>query len=112
MRADSPARPVLRAGALHADIGRPGNLDHRPQVQAALAEAGLEQFSRPFESGWQPLAGNRLPLFEGFPAGQSPHPVFRDLHATRTQRFAICLRKSGMNSPSINWKADSSPCSR
>ncbi len=82
MGADAAGGPVVGTATLDADVGGAGDLDDGSQGQPALAESALKQVARALEADDESLVGHRFPFLERLPAGQSPHPVFRDFHVT------------------------------
>ena len=80
MSADASGGAMVRATALDADIGRADDLDHRPEIESSLAKSALEYLAALLETRDEALVRHRLAFLEGLPAGQPPHPVFRDFH--------------------------------
>jgi hypothetical protein len=79
--ADAAGGAVFRAAALDADVARADDFDRGSEGETAFLEVALEDVS----SGGLLEAGDEvhegLAVLERLPAGQPPHPVFRDLHA-------------------------------
>lgn len=80
MSANAAGGAMVRAAALDADIGGADDLDHRPEIESSFAEGALEHLAALLEARDEALIRHRLAFLEGLPAGQPPHPVFRDFH--------------------------------
>ena len=106
MGADPAGGAVVGAATLDGDVARPADLHDRTERQSALAEGALDEvaITGALQAGDHALVGHGLAFLEGLPAGQSPHPVFRDFHvvAAGTEQRArwVC---EGKDDEGVIW---------